>query len=67
MELIINGLVPLTQVFMVSNGQETKYHFTTKQFSLPSNVINDIDINSTGEVFIATKRLVSFKGCNSGK
>jgi ligand-binding sensor domain-containing protein len=32
--------------------------------SLPSNVINDIDINSTtGEVYIATaKGLVSFKG-----
>ena len=52
-------------VFMVSpNGQETKYHFTTNNAPLPSNVINDIDINSaTGEVFIATaKGLVSFKG-----
>jgi hypothetical protein len=31
---------------------------------LPSNVINDIDINSlTGEVFIATaKGMISFKG-----
>ena len=52
-------------VFMVSpDGQETKYHFTTNNSPLPSNVINDIDINSvTGEVFIATaKGLVSFKG-----
>ena len=52
-------------VFLVSpNGQETKYHFTTSNSPLPSNVINDIDINSvTGEVFIATEKgLVSFKG-----
>ncbi|MGQ7945765.1 type IX secretion system anionic LPS delivery protein PorZ [Flavobacterium sp. WC2509] len=52
-------------VFMVSpNGQETKYHFTTSNSPLPSNVINDISINSTtGEVFIATsKGLISFKG-----
>jgi ligand-binding sensor domain-containing protein len=52
-------------VFMVSpNGQETKYHFTTNNSPLPSNAINDIDINSaTGEVFIATEKgLVSFKG-----
>lgn len=52
-------------IFMVSyNGQETKYHFTTDNSPLPSNVINDISINSgTGEVFIATsKGLISFKG-----
>lgn len=52
-------------VFLVSpNGQETKYHFTTKNSPLPSDEINDIDINTkTGEVFIATaKGLVSFKG-----
>jgi hypothetical protein len=52
-------------VFLVSpNGQETKYHFTTSNSPLPTNVINDIDINSTtGEVFIATaKGLISFKG-----
>lgn len=55
-------------VFMVSpNGQETKYHFTTNNAPLPSNVINDIDINNaTGEVFIATaKGLVSFKGVST--
>lgn len=52
-------------VFLVSsNGQETKYHFTTDNSPLPSNVINDISINKgTGEVFIATsKGLISFKG-----
>jgi hypothetical protein len=52
-------------VFMVSpNGQETKYHFTISNSPLPSNVVNDIKINSTtGEVFIATnKGMISFKG-----
>jgi len=52
-------------LFLVSpNGQQTIYHFTTSNSPLPSNIINDIDINSTtGEVFIATdKGLVSFKG-----
>lgn len=52
-------------VFMVSqNGQETKYHFTINNSPLPTNVINDIKINSkTGEVFIATaKGMISFKG-----
>ena len=52
-------------VFLVSsNGQETKYHFTTSNSPLPSNTINDIEINNTtGEVFIASdKGMVSFKG-----
>lgn len=52
-------------VFMVSpNGQETKYHFTINNSPLPSNVVNDIKINSkTGEVFIATnKGMISFNG-----
>lgn len=52
-------------VFLVSpNGQETIYHFTIDNSPLPSNSINDIDINGkTGEVFIATaKGLVSFQG-----
>lgn len=52
-------------LFLVSpNGQETIYHFTIKNSPLPSNVINDVDINSsTGEVFIATdKGLISFGG-----
>ncbi len=55
-------------VFLVlPNGQETKYHFTINNSPLPSNIINDIDINSiTGEVFIATaKGLVSFKGVST--
>lgn len=55
-------------LFLVSpNGQETKYHFTINNSPLPSNVINDIDINNaTGEVFIATtKGLVSFKGVST--
>ena len=49
-------------VFMVSpNGQETKYHFTINNSPLPSNVINDIKINSaTGEVFIATDKGYGF-------
>lgn len=52
-------------IFLVSpNGQETKYHFTINNSPLPSNTINDIDINNTtGEVFMATpKGLISFKG-----
>lgn len=50
--------------FVSPNGQQTKYHFTINNSPLPSNTINDIDVNSaTGEVFIATnKGLVSFKG-----
>ena len=55
-------------VFMVSpNGQETKYIFNTNNSPLPSNVINDIEINgATGEVFIATnKGMVSFKGTST--
>ncbi len=50
-----------------SNGQETKYHFTTSNSPLPSNTINDIDINGiTGEVFIATsKGMISFKGVST--
>lgn len=55
-------------VFMVSpNGQETKYIFNTSNSPLPSNVINDIEINgTTGEVFIATsKGMVSFKATST--
>ncbi len=55
-------------LFLVSpNGQQTIYHFTSTNSPLPSNFINDIDINSvTGEVFIATdKGLVSFKGTST--
>ena len=52
-------------VFLFSyNGQETIYHFTKDNSPLPSNVINDIEINSvTGEIFFATDRgMVSFQG-----
>jgi ligand-binding sensor domain-containing protein len=52
-------------VFLVSpNGQETIYQFTKDNSPLPSNTINDIEIDSvTGEVFFASDRgLVSFKG-----
>lgn len=55
-------------VFYVSaNGQQTFHHFTTDNSPLPSNSVNDIDVNgATGEVFIATdKGLVSFKGTST--
>ena len=55
-------------VFLFSpNGQETIYHFTKDNSPLPSNVINDIDINSiTGEIFFATDRgMVSFQGTST--
>lgn len=50
-----------------SNGQQTIYRFTTTNSPLPSNTINDIEINGiTGEVFIATtKGMVSFKGTST--
>ena len=52
-------------VFLLSpNGQETIHHFTIDNSPLPSNSINDIDIDAiTGEVFFATsKGMISFKG-----
>ena len=52
-------------VYLVSpNGQQTIYHFTKDNSPLPSDNVNDIEIDSvTGEVFFATdKGLVSFKG-----
>ena len=52
-------------VFQFSaDGQETLQRFTSSNSPLPSNGINDIDINpTTGEVFFATdKGMVSFKG-----
>ena len=55
-------------VFLVSSdGQKTIYHFTINNSPLPSNTINDIDINGlTGEVFIATtKGMISFKGTST--
>lgn len=55
-------------VFLLSpNGQNTIYRFTRDNSPLPSNTINDIDINGeTGEVFFATTAgLVSFKGTST--
>jgi len=55
-------------VYLVSsNGQETIYKFTKDNSPLPSNNINDIEIDGvTGEVFFATdKGLVSFKGTST--
>lgn len=55
-------------VFLVSpNGQETIYHFTKDNSPLPSNTVNDIEINAvSGEIFFATdKGLVSFKGTST--
>lgn len=52
-------------VFLVSpDGQETIHHFTSANSPLPSNNVNDMDINqATGEVFFATiAGMVSFKG-----
>jgi len=55
-------------VFLFSpNGQETIYHFTKDNSPLPSDVVNDVEINAeTGEVFFATdKGLVSFQGAST--
>ncbi len=52
-------------VFLVSpNGQQTIYKFTKDNSPLPSNNINDIEINNTtGEVFFVTEKgMISFKG-----
>ena len=55
-------------VFLVSpNGQQTIYQFTKNNSPLPSNNINDIEIDGvSGEVFFATdKGLVSFLGTST--
>ncbi len=55
-------------VFLVSpNGQQTIYRFDKDNSPLPSNSINDIEIdNVTGEVFFATnKGMVSFLGTST--
>lgn len=61
------GTVDSGVFYVSSDGQKTIYHFTTANSPLPSNTINDIDINgTTGEVFFATsKGLVSFKGTST--
>lgn len=54
--------------FLVSpDGQSTLFHFTKDNSPLPSNNINDIEIdNITGEVFFATDRgMVSYKGTST--
>ncbi|MEZ4853029.1 T9SS type A sorting domain-containing protein [Flavobacterium sp.] len=55
-------------VFLVSaNGQQTIYNFTKKNSPLPSNNVNDIEIDGvTGEVYFATdKGMVSFLGVST--
>jgi hypothetical protein len=55
-------------VFLVSpNGQQTIYQFDRSNSPLPSNNVNDIEINgTTGEVFFATdKGMVSFLGVST--
>ncbi|MBQ4356077.1 MAG: hypothetical protein II757_05385 [Bacteroidales bacterium] len=52
-------------VFLISsNGDEELLHFTTENSPLPSNRINDIEIQrESGEVFFATANgLVSYRG-----
>ena len=54
--------------FLVSpDGQSTLFHFTKENSPLPSNFINDIEIDDiTGEVFFATdKGMVSYKGTST--
>lgn len=50
-----------------SDGQETLQQFTIDNSPLPSNTINDIDINPiTGEVFFATPQgIVAYKGIST--
>jgi hypothetical protein len=52
---------------VTADGQSTLYHFTKENSPLPSNIINDIEIDdATGEVYFATdKGLVSFKGTST--
>lgn len=55
-------------VFLVSaNGQQTVFQFTKNNSPLPSDNINDIEIDGvTGEVFFATdKGMVSFLGTST--
>ncbi len=55
-------------VYLISpDGQQTVYHFTKDNSPLPTNNVNDIEIDgATGEVFFATdKGMVSFKGIST--
>ncbi|MGB5982812.1 MAG: T9SS type A sorting domain-containing protein [Nonlabens sp.] len=51
------------------SGQETIFQFTTDNSPLPSNAINDIEIEEgTGKIYFATdKGMVSFQGARSSK
>ncbi|MBW1617836.1 type IX secretion system anionic LPS delivery protein PorZ [Empedobacter falsenii] len=52
-------------VYYVSdNGESTKLHFTSKNSSLPSDVVYDVSIDeSTGKVYFATEKgVVSYNG-----
>jgi len=54
--------------FLVSpDGQKTLFHFTKENSPLPSNIINDIEIDpQTGEIFFATEKgMVSYKGTST--
>ena len=54
--------------FLVSpDGQQTLFHFTKQNSPLPSDIINDIEVdNVTGEVFFATERgMVSYRGTST--
>jgi hypothetical protein len=61
------GTIDSGVFYVSSDGQKTIYQFNTNNSPLPSNTINDIDVNgATGEVFFATsKGLVSFKGTST--
>lgn len=52
-------------VYYVSeNGEETRYHFTTRNSPLPSDIVYDVTIDeSNGKVYFSTdKGVVSFNG-----
>ncbi|MDV6169533.1 T9SS type A sorting domain-containing protein [Flavobacterium sp. DG1-102-2] len=54
--------------FLVSpDGQQTLFHFTKENSPLPSDIINDIEIdNVTGEVYFVTERgMVSYRGTST--
>ncbi|WP_298221490.1 T9SS type A sorting domain-containing protein [Flavobacterium sp.] len=61
------GTVDAGVFYVSSDGQKTIYHFTSENSPLPSNTINDIEVNgATGEVFFATtKGMVSFRGIST--
>ncbi|MBW2960302.1 type IX secretion system anionic LPS delivery protein PorZ [Mesonia aestuariivivens] len=50
--------------YLSANGQETIYQFTTANSPIPSNNVNDIEVDdSSGEVYIGTEKgIVVFKG-----